>query len=155
MRMFLVSLAERELGVRESPEPGISNPRILQYAEDTGLTWYKSDSTSWCGIFVAAMFKMYGWWYSDDYEVIPRPSKRAATAREWLHYGRPIEITHAKMGDVVVFWRESIDSWKGHVAFFIGVVPEGIICLGGNQDDSVCYKIYPKERLLGIRRYIE
>ena len=56
-------------------------------------------------------------------------------------------------GDVVVLWRESRDSWKGHVGFFSGYDDNGDIkVLGGNQGDSVSIKSYSKNRLLGFRR---
>ncbi len=50
-----------------------------------------------------------------------------------LVLGLPIDIP--EFGDVVVFWRERRDSWKGHVGFFHGFSQDGtrVYCLGGNQ----------------------
>ncbi|WP_421873425.1 peptidoglycan-binding protein [Marinoscillum sp.] len=57
-------------------------------------------------------------------------------------------------GDVVVFWRESIESYKGHVGLFLGysIDQSRIYCLGGNQGNQVSISAQPANRLLGFRR---
>ncbi|MFN5911390.1 MAG: hypothetical protein ACK45H_08660 [Bacteroidota bacterium] len=53
---------------------------------------------------------------------------------------------------MVVFWREAMDSYKGHVGIWLGETAEGVVCLGGNQDNSVCIRVYEKTNVLGYRR---
>jgi uncharacterized protein (TIGR02594 family) len=69
-----------------------------------------------------------------------------------LDYGQ--KIRNPEPGDLVVFWREDPDSWKGHVAIFLSIDPENkeIICLGGNQDGKVCIRQYSEEYVVGFRR---
>jgi hypothetical protein len=55
-------------------------------------------------------------------------------------------------GDIVVFWRESIKSWKGHVGFYIREKDGWIYTLGGNQANQVKISAYPKSRVLSYRR---
>ena len=69
----------------------------------------------------------------------------------WLEIGK--KVTEPKPGDIVIFWREDPNSWKGHVSIFIGKDEETneIICLGGNQDDQVCIRKYDANSVLGFR----
>lgn len=96
--------------------------------------------TAWCAGFVNAVLNAEG-----------TKGTGKLNARSFMKWG--VEVTDPSEGDVVVFWRESKSSWKGHVGFFAGYDDEGdILVLGGNQNDSVSIKSYPKERLLGFRR---
>ena len=70
-------------------------------------------------------------------------------ARSWLDIG--METNNPQPGDVVVLWRESKNSWKGHVGFYINRVDDEIFILGGNQDNQVKISGYPSSRLLGYR----
>jgi uncharacterized protein (TIGR02594 family) len=74
------------------------------------------------------------------------------TAKSWLEVGQ--KISEPQPGDVVIFWREDPNSWKGHVSIYIGTDEETneIICLGGNQDDQVCFRRYDSSSVLGYRR---
>jgi hypothetical protein len=58
---------------------------------------------------------------------------------------------------VVVFWRESVNSWKGHVGFFLGFNSDAsrVFCLGGNQSDSVSVQAYDAAKVLGYRKVKE
>jgi peptidoglycan hydrolase-like protein with peptidoglycan-binding domain len=69
--------------------------------------------------------------------------------------GKP--VANPKPGDIVVFWRESPQSWKGHVGFFMGFNQDGskVFSLGGNQGDSVSIKAYDAGKVLGFRRVAE
>lgn len=73
-------------------------------------------------------------------------------ARSWLNVG--VQVENPEPGDVVVFWRGSPRSHKGHVGIFQGYSRDQrrIYVLGGNQDDQVSTTAYPTERLLGFRR---
>lgn len=65
--------------------------------------------------------------------------------------GQSIDVNNAKPGDVVVFWRGSKDSWKGHVAFYSHHDANNVYVLGGNQGNAVSIQAYPRSRLLDVR----
>ena len=136
----LVQIASEEVGVKEI-KGSKSHPRILQYAKEAGFTNYKSDESAWCSLFANWVALKSGLERSNS-----------LTARSWLHVGIPVE--HPEIGDVVVFWRESRHSWKGHVGFYHGTSQDGsrIYCLGGNQGDQVSITAKPAGKLLGFRR---
>ena len=50
----------------------------------------------------------------------------------------------------MVFWRESITSWKGHVGFYLGHSQDKtrIFCLGGNQGNEVSVAPYDAAKVL-------
>ena len=99
-----------------------------------------SDETAWCAAFVGSCLVEAG-----------LPSTRALNARSYLNWG---EVTYEpRQGDVLVFWRSSPSSWKGHVGFYYGETETDYVVLGGNQGNAVSLKKYPKSRLLGIRRH--
>lgn len=135
-----IQTAAAEIGTREINGPQ-SNKKILQYAKETGFKNYTSDELAWCSLFIN--------WVA--YKAGLERSKKL-TARSWLNFGIPVD--RPEPGDVVVFWRESRDSWKGHVGLFTGFSPDGsrIYCLGGNQGDQVSITAYPASKLLGFRR---
>ncbi|MBW1729175.1 MAG: TIGR02594 family protein, partial [Deltaproteobacteria bacterium] len=56
-----------------------------------------------------------------------------------------------RLGQVVVLWRGKPDNWMGHVGLYAGQDQHNVYLLGGNQDNMVCIKGYPRERVLGIR----
>ena len=118
------------------------NPKVLEYFKDSGHDWVKDDETAWCAAFVGAMLKRSG-----------LPNTGQLHARSYLNWGNPVEEKDAQLGDVVVFWRQDPDSWKGHVGFFDGYTPEGdVMVLGGNQRDQVNRSVYPRKQLLAVRR---
>ncbi|MFC2126344.1 TIGR02594 family protein [Bacteroidota bacterium] len=138
MDKFL-QIAFKELGEKELV-PG-DNPRILQYAKKAGFDWVNEDKTPWCSFF--ANF------------VVGHARKKGsgkANARSWLLAGEKAD--NPQPGDVVVFWRESLESWKGHVGFFLGYSEDGsrVFTLGGNQGDQVSIAAYPADTILGFRR---
>ena len=136
----MIEIALKEYGVSEIPGPK-HQKRILDYAHAIEETWVKTDETSWCSIFLSFIALKAG---------KPYPRKKPATARSWLTVGTP--VTEPRLGDVVIFWRVSKNSWQGHVGIFIRESKNHIWVLGGNQDNQVCIKPYSKDRLLGYRR---
>lgn len=98
-------------------------------------------TTPWCAAFVNACERAVG-----------KPGTGMLNARSFLKYGRIIQLHEAKRGDIVIFTRGS-NSVQGHVAYFDGIDGAYIKTLGGNQNDSVCFSLYSKFRLLGIRRH--
>jgi len=123
-------------GTIEKPGPG-NNPSIIQWARDVGLDRvYTSDSTAWCGLWMAYVAKQAGF---DD-------PLNPLWARNWLNFGTPQKI--AMLGDVLVFSRGN----SGHVGLYVGEDDTAYHVLGGNQSDQVMIKRILKNRLLGIRR---
>lgn len=114
------------------------NPAIMQYAKDCGMG-YDHDEISWCSLFINWVMLMCGLTRS-----------RTLAARDWLKIG--IKITDPKMGDVVIFWRNSPSSWMGHVAIFLRIENGVVYCIGGNQSDSVSVTTMPLNQVLGYRR---
>lgn len=71
-------------------------------------------------------------------------------ARSFLTIGRPTDTP--RLGDIVILWRIGKDTPWGHNGFFIAEDDYWITLLGGNQDETVKIKRYPKWQLLGTRR---
>lgn len=135
----IIQIAKSQLGIKEIPGP-TDNPEVLKYFNEIGFDGAKlKDETSWCSAFANWVAKKAG---------VAGSGK--LTARSWLTIGIP--VTQPKEGDIVVFWRESKNSWKGHVAFFIKAEGNSILVLGGNQKNEVKISAYPKNRLLAYRR---
>ena len=120
----------------------VDNPKILDMAKSLGLRWYKDDETSWCGIFMGFIHQKC------DLEIPDKPQG----ARNWLKIGEG--VSEPNLGDVVIFWRESLNSWKGHVGLFISYSEDKkyINTLGGNQSNRVQISKYKADQLLGFRR---
>ena len=114
------------------------NPEILKFFSDTGHEWVRDDETAWCSAFMNYVAFHSGYERSGE-----------LTARSWLNVG--YEIKKPQIGCIVVLWRLNPASWKGHVGLYINSDDKYIYILGGNQDNSVCVKRYPKERLLSYR----
>lgn len=129
--------AHADLGTREWKGKR-HNPKILAYFADAGTPEIQDDETSWCAAFVGAHVARKGYAAPGD-----------ARARAFLNWGQPIETPD--IGAVVVFWRESPQSWKGHVGFVWGVDGDDILVLGGNQGDAVSIARFHKSRVLGYR----
>lgn len=110
------------------------------YAE----VFYPYDEYSnWCAIYMYHLAK------AAMFETPPIP----IVARSWLKVGNHIE--KPKTGDLIILWRASIDSWKGHVGIFLRFYgKDRVYVLGGNQGPvkSVCIQPYPIKNLLGYRR---
>lgn len=138
----LIKTAMAELGEKEISGPE-HNPTIVGYAKKAGFDWVNDDETPWCSIFV-------------QYCAVQNNLKgtNKLTARSWLLAGK--QTTNPEPGDIVVFWRENIDSWKGHVGFFLGFSNDGkrVYCLGGNQGNQVSITSYPTDKVLGYRRLV-
>ena len=136
----LLAIASAEIGVKEV-SGSKANERILKYAKDCGFQDYTSDETAWCSLFVNWVAQKAG---------VKRSNNLAA--RSWLLAGVPTD--HPEPGDIVIFWRESIESWKGHVGVFMGFSKDGsrIYSLGGNQGNQVSVTAYPASQVLGFRR---
>jgi uncharacterized protein (TIGR02594 family) len=117
--------ASRFIGLQEI-KGSEDNPIIMSMFQDIGHSWVKHDETAWCSCFINYVAKQCK---------LSRSGK--LNARSWLDVGEDIKTP--RNGDIVVFWRESVNSWKGHVG----------------QGNEVCISIYDKKRLLGFRRLLK
>jgi uncharacterized protein (TIGR02594 family) len=102
-------------------------------------------TSNYCGIFMAYIARNAYPWVG-----VPNAPE---VARRWLSIGE--EVKEPVTGDIVVFWREAKNSWKGHVGLFISWKDkQNLYCLGGNQgyDKSINIQLYDKVRVLGYRR---
>lgn len=141
--MELVKIAASQLGVKEITGPE-HNPQVVAYAEETGITGINTDEIAWCSTFVN--------WCAKEAKVA---MSKKPNARSWVHIGK--SVSSPKAGDIVVFWRESPTSWKGHVAIFLGFnkTATKVICLGGNQGNAVSIAEYDANKVLAFRRLEE
>lgn len=135
----LLLKALTQFGVREVAGVDNNNPEILKYFKEIGQSWVKNDEMAWCSAFINWCAKASGYEYTG-----------ALNARSWLAVGRISD--KPEMGDIVILWRESKQSWKGHVGILIKELEDSVLILGGNQGNEVSIKAYPKERVLSIRK---
>jgi uncharacterized protein (TIGR02594 family) len=139
MSQEIIKIALNQIGIKEIVG-SLDNPEVLKYFDDIGFDGKTlKDETAWCSAFVNWVAQEAG-----------QSTSCKLNARSWLKVGQ--KVSKPIQGDVVVFWRESPSSWKGHVAFFIRETRSWIYVLGGNQNNSVSIKAYPKKRLLQYRR---
>lgn len=135
----MIQIALSQYGIKETPGKE-DNPEVLKYFNEIGFDGEKlKDETAWCSAFINWVAKKSNRKYS-----------KKLNARSWLKVGSVTSFP--QVGDVVVFWRESINSWKGHVGLYIREDEKNIWVLGGNQKNQVSIAPYPKSRLLGYRR---
>jgi uncharacterized protein (TIGR02594 family) len=121
------------------------NPLVVEMFSAVGHSWVKDDETAWCAAFVGYVL-----------EEVNIASTRKLDARSYLGWGEVVEPEDARTGDVMVFYRGDKNGWQGHVGFLVGFTANGDYeVLGGNQKDAVNVGVYPKERLLGVRRVKE
>lgn len=107
-------------------------------------TWLKSDGATlgdpaklpWCGDAVQTPIALT---LPDE----PLPSNPYLAAN-WTSFGFEVP---PQMGCVLVFWRGSPSSWKGHVGFYAGETSTHYLVLGGNQSNSISYVLIAKDRL--------
>lgn len=137
--MKVIEIALSQIGIKEI-SGSRDNPEVLKYFDEIGFDGSRlKDETAWCSAFANWVCKKSG---------LPYTCK--LNARSWLNVG--CKTNTPRLGDVVVFWRESPKSWKGHVGFFIRETSRYIYVLGGNQSNQVKISAYPKSRLLEYRR---
>ena len=139
-KLSLVKRALQEYG--QTAVLGIeSNKNILSYFNKMGLIEIKDDETPWCSAFLNAM--------CIDLNL---PFSNRLNARSWLDVG--VKTEKPEMGDIVIFWRESPTSWKGHVGIYISEVGNMINVLGGNQTNQVNISKFEKSKVLGYRSIV-
>ena len=86
----------------------------------------------WCAAFVNSVLHEVG-----------IESSTSLMARSYLEWG--VSTDEPSPGDIMVFSRGS-EGWKGHVGFYVATVDykgtQYWVVLGGNQDNSVSYRLY-------------
>jgi uncharacterized protein (TIGR02594 family) len=155
----LFDLSQRFVGEVAELPGGKHSPFIQWCHECCGLGFDQPDETPWCSSFVNRMAWM-----------LRLPRSKSAAARSWLAIGTPVQLTAARVGDVVILKRgdggqpgpEVTSGAPGHVGLFAGfeglsaVKPgqpaKAVRVLGGNQSDSVTIASFPVARVLGVRR---
>lgn len=129
-------IALKESGVTEIVGSKHSS-RVLEYHHATSLK-ASDDETPWCAAFVNWCLLQAG-----------IPGTNSALARSFQKWGIP--AFNPKEGDIVVLWRDSKISTKGHVGFFVKRDAKYVYIFGGNQGNKVCLSKYPIERVLTYR----
>lgn len=114
----------------------VDNPKILKWAKEVGITWYKHDDTPWCALFMAVIARRAK-------KDVPKDALRALA---WQTFGNAAQ--NAMLGDILVFKRTG----GGHVGLYVGEDASSYHVLGGNQSDRVCIKRILKERCVAVRR---
>lgn len=142
--LTLIEIALADYGMVEVKGTN-SNPQLLAMIRKYLPNATDDSEVSWCGVFMSHVVGQ-----------LPggnalAPAGRLA-ARNWLNAGQPVQPDEAKLGDIVVFYRGSIDGWQGHVGLLIKKDATKVWCLGGNQSDQVSILTYPLVRVLGFRR---
>lgn len=111
------------------------NPIIIDWLIKYNA-WWRDDETPWCGVFVNACLREYGY----------RTPKLYMRAKAWLDYGYVLD--KPCLGCIVIFGRKG----GGHVGFVVGENHAGnLLVLGGNQGNEVNIKEFDKKRVLGYR----
>lgn len=140
-----MTLARRDLGVHERLGDEL-NPIVRAYFAHTKFPAKLVNlKTMWCGAFVSAKL-----------EAAKVKSPRSARADHFATFGEAVALEDAEPGDVVVLDPISEDSGaSGHVAFFAGWNSNRFgdpLLLGGNQDNQVKIKAFPRRRVVAVRR---
>jgi uncharacterized protein (TIGR02594 family) len=119
-----------------------SNSTIINWAKALGRSVssiYNNDDIPWCGLFVAACLNENG---------IKHGLDNPLGAQQWKKFGVEVEPCP---GAIMVFWRGSPRSWKGHVGFYVSEDKYNYHILGGNQSNSVNVTKISKKRLISAR----
>jgi uncharacterized protein (TIGR02594 family) len=145
-----LSRARDLVGLREISGP-MHEPKVLQLWRDARMPYVHDDETAWCAAFVGAML-----------ERSMVTSTRLPNARSYENFGLDVlkdtgrvDVSRIPIGAVCVFDRPP-DAWKGHVAFATARTANGeILCLGGNQSNSVSIAAKKIDQLIAARWPIE
>ena len=124
-------------GLKEIPGDE-HNPIIVNWAQEIGHSYVKTDETAWCSIMMN---------YLAHTLKLERSGK--LDARSWLNVGWSVQ--EPKLGHIVVVWREKFNSWKGHVGLYAGQRDQYVYISGGNQGNQAVTSPYSLSRVLGYR----
>jgi len=129
-----INMAWREMALNVTT----GDARILEYFKYTSYAAVARATDNWCSAGLCYIMAQLG---------LKHPN--SPTARHWLNFGEEIEAP--KEGAVTVLWRNSPDSWMGHVSFYVSETKTDLLLFGPNQSKEWRVSRYPKHRLLGYR----
>jgi uncharacterized protein (TIGR02594 family) len=134
--------ARNLIGLREIK--GVTHePKILALWGDAHLGHITDDETAWCAAFVGGTLERAG-----------VRSTRAPNARSYTSWGRDVKqggILSVPLGSILVLDRPP-HAWMGHVTYAVGYNEQGkVLCLGGNQKDSVSIVPFETGRVIAAR----
>lgn len=109
---------------------------LIRWLTSDGATLGDPAKNPWCGDAVQTAIALT---LPDE----PLPTN-PYLALNWTKFGFAVR---PQMGCVLVFWRGSPDSWKGHVGFYAGETDTHYLVLGGNQANQIRYSLIAKNRL--------
>ena len=92
----------------------------------------------WCAIFVNACLGAVG-----------VAGTRSAMARSFERDTNFVRLPGPALGAIATMWRGSRSAGTGHVFFYLGENDHGVLALGGNQNDGVCRRYEPRDRIVG------
>ena len=104
----------------------------------------------WCAAFVNSILSTNGVPGSESV------SRHPLVAKSFLDWGEEVE-DEPRPGDIVVFPRGR-RAWQGHVGFFVTSYTDEdgklyYVILGGNQNNTVSYKVYEERKAISVRRW--
>ncbi len=139
-RPLWLTEALRLVGTKEEPGRQADNPAIIEWADELGgkiEREYKHDFIPWCALFV-------------NYALMRAGEKGTGTlwALDFAKWGQPLD--GPAVGAIVSMTRKG----GGHVAIVLGKDRQGnLVCVGGNQNDEVCIRSFPKKRRMAAFRW--
>lgn len=114
-----------------------SNPRILNMARRAGFRWYKSDSVPWCALYANYCLTAVG-----------LPGTGSLLALSFETSKNLVRLPGPAVGSFVPMRRIG----GGHIAIVVGRDSRGnLVCVGGNQRDSVSIASFPLARARSFR----
>lgn len=132
-----LTLARAEIGVVEVPGPK-SNPKIVQYAKESGSPWVADDAVPWCSSFVGAMLARAGF-----------KGTNSMRARSWEVWGDRLD--RPMLGAIGVKRRQGGQPWQGHVGFVVAANPSFVWLVGGNQNNAVNIAAFSRHQFTAFR----
>lgn len=125
-------------GKHEIPGP-VDDPWIQEAFRRCGLPNAHDDKDAWCSVGLCRVF--------DDVGV---KSPRTAAARNWLHWGIPLE--RPRLGCVQVFDRfDPKNPLAAHVNLHVADLGTHLAGEGCNQTNAIGVDLRPRGKLLGWR----
>jgi uncharacterized protein (TIGR02594 family) len=127
-------------GLKEMPGKGKSNPEILKWAKELGVSKiYEDDDIAWCALSHAIVAKRAG-------KEVPFTGYDLLRAKSFAKWG--MESKTPQLGDTLVFQRPN----GFHVGLYVGEDKEAYHVLGGNQGNAYNIMRIAKNRLYAARR---
>jgi len=131
------NFAGSEIGKREIGDTN-NGPEITRYRQ---LAQCGAPGDPWCAIFVNAMFALC--------RHPALPGTRSPSSQSFRDNRNFVQLSGPALGAVVVFWRISPNSGKGHVGFYYGETAKSVYVLGGNEGNMVQIAPMSKAQLVG------